>query len=398
MPEFSFEAASGAGDLQQGQINGENERDVIRELSSRGLTVISVAEVREQKVSILTPPLSRQDLTMAMHEMATLIESDVNLADALSAQQKGSYHPKLKQAFGRMSRELTQGETFGSALKVSGLQLPDYMLHLVQAGEASGQLGQSLRGGVAQMEYDHKVASDFRAALTYPGILVSAGLGAVVLIFSFVVPKFANLLDRSDELNPLAEVVLRTGVWFNANLPYVLLGMVGLVLAAISLLRRPEVREWLLDFLARLPVIGEWLRESDTAKWASVMSTMLDSRVELILALDLAREGVRIRQRKRKLAQVRQSVQSGISLGEALATEAALTPTGYNMIRVGEQSGRLASMLSSLARLYEENSRRRIAQVLTIIEPVAIIVIGSVIGIIITGIVLAITSVNEVSF
>jgi general secretion pathway protein F len=127
-----------------------------------------------------------------------------------------------------------------------------------------------------------------------------------------------------------------------------------------------------------------------------MMSAMLTSRVELMQALELAQKSVKISRRRSKLETVNQDVRGGISLAEALEKQAALTPTGYNLIRVGEQTGELAPVLRSLSKLYDESSRTRMKQVLTLIEPLAILLIGAVIGVIILGIILAITSVNDV--
>ena len=162
-------------------------------------------------------------------------------------------------------------------------------------------------------------------------------------------------------------------------------------------LRRPAARQRVVDVLASAPVLGQWYTELDTAKWAAVMGAMLGSRVELMDALDLAGRGVRISRRRAMLTQVAGDVRGGVALSEALETRAALTPTGYNLLRVGEQSGQLAEMARALARLYEENSARRMKRVLALIEPLAIITIGGFLGLVMIGIMLAITSVNEVA-
>ena len=143
-------------------------------------------------------------------------------------------------------------------------------------------------------------------------------------------------------------------------------------------------------------MVRGWFSEVDTAKWASVMGAMLESRVELMDALRLASRGIRISRRKTMLDRAADDVRSGVALSAALERQDALTPTGYNLIRVGEQSGRLAEMMRALANVYEENSARRMRRVLTLIEPVAILLIGGFLGTIMIGIILAITSVNEI--
>ena len=261
----------------------------------------------------------------------------------------------------------------------------------------SGQLPQSLRQAVEQMEYDNRVGTEMRNALIYPAILVISGVAAVVLVFVFVVPQFSNLLEEGNDLPWLAEVVLRSGVFFNAH-SWWLLAATGLaVTAAVGLFRQQALRQRVASALGAVPVLKDWLSEADTARWASVMSAMLTSRVELMDALDLALRGVRISRRADKLAQVVREVRGGVALSAALKKEDALTATGYNLVRVGEQSGQLPEMLRSLALLYEENSTRRMKRFLALIEPLAILLIGGFLGLIMIGIILAITSVNEVA-
>ena len=150
-----------------------------------------------------------------------------------------------------------------------------------------------------------------------------------------------------------------------------------------------------MDIVGTLPLLREWLSEVDTAKWASVMGAMLASRVELMDALGLASRGVRMSRRKVLLERAVNEVRAGTALSAALEKQDALTPTGYNLIRVGERSGQLAEMMRALAALYEENGTRRMKRVLTLIEPLAVLVIGAVLGTIMIGLILAITSVNE---
>ena len=395
MQEFNYEVFDREGRRVTGQAQAESAAEVVRRLTSDGHTVVDVSARRAELRIAPRRRLRAQELTVAFHELATLLESGVSLGDAVLAQSRGSHHPALAAGFASIGRGLAQGKNFLGALRDSGLPLPDYVSHLVEAGELSGQLADALRQAVGQMEYDQKVAAEFKSALTYPAILVAAGTAAVFFVFVFVVPQFSNLLDAGNDLPLLAEVVLRTGAWFNANALLVVAAAVALVAIAVALLRRPTVRQGLVDGIARLPLLRDWLSEADTAKWASVMSAMLASRVELMDALGLAARGVRISRRRAGLARAEADVRGGVSLAEALEKQDTLTPTGYNLVRVGERSGQLAHMLRSLATLYEQNSTRRMKRFLNLIEPVAILIIGGFLGSIMIGVILAMTSVNE---
>ena len=394
--EYQYEAIDANRQTVKGVLDAASPADVVRRLSSDGHTVVDVSE-RRQTLPTFQRKLRPGDVVIAFHELATLLQSGVSLSDAILAQSRGSHHPVLAAAFDTIARELTRGQSFLNALRAANLPLPEYVFQLVEAGELSGRLPHSLREAVDEMEDDQRIASDIRGALAYPAILVCAGTGAVLLVFVFVVPQFANLLDDIENLPLLARVVLGAGVWFNDNTMLFALLAIGAVLSLVAVLRNAKARAKMLDVVARLPVLGAWLTEADTAKWASVMGAMLTARVELMDALALAARGVRITRRRLMLDRVATEVKSGSPLSEALEKQRALTPTGYNLIRVGEQAGQLAEMLRALATLYENNSARRMKRVLTLIEPMAILLIGSVLGSIMLGLILAITSANEIA-
>jgi len=399
MQEYEYEVVDRSGRLVKGQAEAGSVTELVRSLSADGHTVVEVNERQASDAPAgLRRRLRRQDLVVAFHELATLLESGVSLADAVIAQARGSRHPALVAGFRSIAQALMRGQSFREALRAGGLALPDYVYHLVEAGELSGRLAQSLRQAVEQMRYDQRVAAEMRSALLYPSILVVSGVAAVLLVFVFVVPQFSNLLDDGNELPLVSEAVLRAGVWFNAHWWWLVGAIAAAAALGATLARQPAVRQRVRDALAALPVLGGWLAEVDAAKWASVMGAMLTSRVELMDALGLAARGVRISRRRAALEQVEGDVRGGTPLSAALEKRGALTPTGYNLLRVGEQSGQLAEMLRALAALYEENSTRRMKQLLTLIEPVAILLIGGFLGVIMIGIILAITSVNDIAF
>ena len=396
MPAYDYEVIDANGQSSKGQVEADSADDVVRRLAANGQTVVDVSESRQRTAGLRRRRLRGSDVVVAFHELATLLESGVSLSDAVLAQSHGTHHPSLVAAFETIAKNLMRGERFLAAVGDSGLPLPDYVYQLVEAGEMSGRLPQALRQAVDQMQYDQRVAADIRGALTYPAILVVAGVTAVLLVFIFVVPQFSNLLEDAANLPLLAEFVLRTGVWFNAN-TWLLAGTV-IAVASIGtmLLRRDAVRQRLMDAIGAVPILRDWFSEVDTAKWASVMGAMLASRVELMDALGLASRGVRMSRRKVLLERAVNEVRGGAALSEALEKQDALTPTGYNLIRVGERSGQLAEMMRALAALYEENGTRRMKRVLTFIEPLAVLTIGAVLGTIMIGLILAITSVNEI--
>jgi len=398
MPNYRFQALNAQGATLEGTLQATGEREAARQLDQRGLTVLSLAPATAGAGTARkrVTRLRAQDLIVAFHELATMLQSGVALAEAVSSQARSAHHPRIVDAFSSISTALRRGQPFSDALAATGLPLPGYFGILVRAGEQSGLLAQSLADGVAQLEYDHQVRGEIRQALTYPAVLVVAGLGAVVLMFTFVVPKFASLLDRGADLPLLASIVLHGGLFARNYIGWLLAGLAVVVVLAVRAWSRPTVRAGLYDRLERMPVVGPWRVESETAGWAKILATLLANRVPLLDALGLARDGVRSPQRSARLEEAARAVRAGVPLADALEEQAALTATGYNLVRVGERSGELPAMLRSLGRLCEDAGRVRMKQFLALLEPAAILVIGSAIGVIMIGIILAITSANDI--
>ncbi len=260
----------------------------------------------------------------------------------------------------------------------------------------TGRLSQSLEEALAQYVYERETAGEMRNALIYPSVLVGTGLIAVGLMFSFVVPRFAGLLETAEDLPWLAWVVLSTGRFVNENLGLVLLAILLVAVGGTRALRHAGFREEALERLSRAPVIGAWIRDAGTAGWAGLMGALLAQGVPMLDSLELANTGVRPASRRRRLESAARAVRGGLALSVALEEQSALDATAYNLLRTGERAGRLPDMLKALATLCRKSGRERMKRVLLLVEPLAILLIGAGIGTIVLGIVLAITSISDI--
>jgi general secretion pathway protein F len=398
---YKYQALDNQQQEVSGVLTADAEREAARQLKRRGLTPLSFTPLdatttRTQK-NVGKP--KRRDIFMVLHELATLLESDVALIEAVESLANSSHHPFITQTFADISSELRQGTAFSVALRKSPLKLPWYMTQLVEAGELTGKIATALRDGVAQMEYETRVSDEMRNAMIYPIILIVSGVAAILMIFTIVVPRFAGILkNRGDDLPILAKFVLSTGMFLNNNFQLVIGAVLVLMIILAYLLSQAHLRAKLKDATTKMPLLGIWIIEAETARWAAMLGTLLENRVSLLRALELATQGIKLPNLNARLNQVNKAVKAGTSLSQALQDNDALTPTGHNLIRAGERAGQLPRMLRSLAKLLEQSGRVRMKRFLLLIEPIAILVIGGVIGVIITGVILAITSVNQINF
>jgi general secretion pathway protein F len=398
MTSFRYEAINPDGTLLKGQVEARDIKDATRELKRRGLTPVALDEAKTRALKRRARTLGPRERMLAIGELAMLVEAGVPLAEALpTLAERGSDDP-LARAFTEMDRQLKRGRPILEALRAGFPDLPAYVFQLVEAGAETGELGAALKDASLQMEAEDKMRQEMRNALTYPLVLICAGVGAVLFIFTAVVPRFSAMFaGRMNELPALSRWVMGLGVLVNDNLAASLLAAAGVIALLFLMLRRPETHRHLFELSLRLPAIGSWLAEQEIARWAGMMAKLLANRVALMRALELARGALKSATLAQQMGQVERMVRGGSALSRALADNTRFDATSLNLIRVGERAGQLPEMLGSLAALHERVSRDRMKRVLSLIEPAAILVIGGVIGVFVTAIILAITTVNQIT-
>jgi general secretion pathway protein F/type IV pilus assembly protein PilC len=380
---------------QEGEIDAVSQAEALRLLALRKVDVFSLHPKQQHRAN--GKKVTTDDLVLPLQELSTLTNAGVTLIDAVRALSNNPNHPRLAQGFATIASHIEGGDSFSQAIVAAKLPFPAYVGHLVSAGEISGQLDTALAKAAEQLAYEQSVRGEMRSALTYPLILIAAGIGAMLIIFFAVVPKFAHLLDSQKELPTLAWAVLSAGRAVNEYPLAVFSVIIAILLSLVMIFLNPVVRRYLMDLAIETPVLGSWLSEQDAARWASLCAAMLLSRVNLVRALSLAAQSSDFSKRRQRALAMVQEVESGASFTEAL-THAQLVPeTSLNLVSVGDKTGQLAEMLDAVAKLHDTACKRKMKQVLTLMEPVAILVVGVMIGIMILGIVLAITASTDIA-
>lgn len=397
---FDYQALDNGGRVVKGSIVAANDRQAVRALETQGLSPLSVLPaktvVRSRQYFQGRP--SPQEIMLSLKQLALLLTSGVPMIRAIETLKGQSLHPDISAGFADLERRLRSGQAFTTSLSTSLPMLPSYVGQLAAAGEAIGRLGEAMSDAVAQMSYEHQIRQDVRNALTYPAVLVGAGVTAVIFIFIIVVPRFQTMLAQAKAPLPwISTVVLNTGMFLNDHRLLVFLAGAGFLALIVWALRNKAFMSALRERAAKLPILGAWLLEADLGRWAFMLATMFANGVELTKSLDLARESVSLGSLRTRLEQVSKLVRAGQSLSAAMAEQRAFNDTAVSLVQVGEESGQLSEMLRSLAKLYDDSGRQRMKQFLILLEPAAILLIGIVVGGIVAAIMLAITSINQVA-
>jgi general secretion pathway protein F len=395
---FVYEAVDRDRKTVRGELMAASVEEAVRLLQRRELLPVTVVErAAPVERGRLRAPDARA-AALLIRELSTLLEGGVALAEAVDGLAAAHRGDGLGPPLERLNALLRGGRSFAAGLKQCGLPLPEYVAQLAEAGELTGRLATALARAAEQMDYEASVRQDLQSALIYPLILVLSGIAATLTVFLFVVPRFAPMIRNPRVRIPeFSRWVIEAGVFLREHQFWLLLAAVAIAGAAAVALGTPAARQRLADLGTRLPVLGGWLRELDTARWTSMLATLLDSRVPLVRALALAQQTARLSGTRAALALALKDVRAGQRLADALEAHGAITRLAASTVRVGERSGELARMLQTVATMHQNAGRLRMKRFLALLEPAAILVIGGVVAIIMVSIVLAITSLSNLA-
>ncbi len=407
MPQFRFEAIDARGGSVEGQLEATTSQEALMKLGERSLTPTKLEDQsgvsadfgskaapmfgfgRNAKVSV-------GEQILIIRELATLLRAGITLVDAVDSLALSRVNTTAGVALRRAHRTLNAGSPFVKALEDTKIEFPQYVLQLAATGEMTGKLAAALADAAKQMEYDDRIRQEMKNSLTYPIILIVAGVAAVLLIFLVVVPKFANLVkgSRAADMPEISLAVIKFGVFLQANWLWFLLGALAAAGVFYLSIRDAAGRTRWLTRLSTLPLVGEWLTEAETGRWATTLGALLGNRVPILAALELSAQGLRFVKMRERVNLVIRDVRGGSTLADAAARYNLVGATGVNLIRVGEKSGELPQTVATLGELSMEAGRNRMRRFLLLIEPAAILIIGGVIAFIMIAIMMAITGLS----
>jgi general secretion pathway protein F len=399
--QYSYRAVDREGRTQLGRVWAFDVPHAARNLLAQGLTPLRIelsSPSLEARHSVLGSRPSRRDMQVLLEELSTLLGAGVPLAEVLSSLARSYARHPLGPVLARADQKVRAGASLSTALDDVSLQWPSYVLALMRASEASGEMAPSLRQGADQMAQDIEAAQEFRSALLYPSVLVVAGIFAVLIIFVGVIPRFAGLLKGSRAQIPeFSRTIIELGVFLQQHL----LGLAWCLALVVALvywcLHQPILRKRALAVCVRLPLIGSWLRSIDIGRWALVLGTLLSSRVPMLDALRLASEPLLVEQVRKGLVNASKAVQQGGMLSDQLEGKDWFPAVRVNLLRVGERAGDLPRMLRSLGEIETQQARILQRRLLGLLEPFAILLIGTVIAVIMISVMMAVSSLNQVA-
>jgi general secretion pathway protein F len=401
MTNFYFKAVASDGQLRTGSIHAETERWVAQELRRQGLTPVFVGTEPKKSFELKLPGFSgakRRDVLFFTQELSTLLNAGVPLDRSLSITGELTERSSFRNLVQDILRVLKGGRSLADSLATHPDYFSDLYINMCRAGEASGSLAVVFE----RLSEFERTRDDLRSyilsSMAYPCLLVLVGIGSILVLMNFVVPRFAAVFEQSRIEMPLPTKLLMEGSKFLQA--YGLAGLIGLFVLVVGLyvyVRTSSGRLWWDSLRLRVPLLGSALRKAETARFARAMGTLVANSVPLVQSIAIAGATLSNRRISRSLESVAVGVKRGEGIAAPMRRAGQFPPLAAHLLAVGEETGRLDSMFVRMADIYDADTRAAIRRFTSLFEPLIILVMGIIVGVLILSIMLAIVSMNDVA-
>ena len=403
MALFEYSGLNAQGKKVSGVVEATGRRAALLKLREQSIfpTVVreGSASAPRRKLELTWTRQRRvktTDLAAMTRQLATLLGAGLPLDATLATVGGQIDQPVLTRTLGLIREEVIQGHSLHTALAMHGKLFPSLYVNMVQVGENTGTLDQVLERLADFLEEQARMRSRVQSALAYPILMAVVGVGVLAFLFAFVVPKVTRMLEDLGQALPWPTQALislsdfLSAYWWL----FALLLVAGLV--AAQRYRRTEAGRLAFDRLAlRLPLFGRLHLLITTARLARTLGTLLHSGVPLLKALDITRNLLTNRILRQTIEETTDAVREGESLAEPLRRSGVFPPMLSQMAAVGEKSGDLENMLFRVATAYEHQVDMTLNGLLSLLEPIMILVMGVAVGFIVLAILLPIFQASQ---
>jgi len=402
MPAYSYEAVDDSGATQKGVVNADSARAARGDLRNRGLTPLEVTAIASQpggtglQREAFGNRLSTVELALFTRQLASLLEAGLPLEQSFSALLEQAERTYVRDLIGAIRSEVMGGSSLADALSHHPRDFNDIYRALVTSGEQIGHLAHILSRLADYIERRNALVQKVRLAFTYPAIVTVVAFLIVIFLLTYVVPQIVSVFANTKQKLPL----LTSSMLFISDFVRdwgwaVLLAVIAAAFAWHRALQNAAIKMRWHTWLLTAPLYGKFERSLNTARFASTLAIMTGSGVPILRALQTSRDTLNNVAMRNQVEEAANSVREGVSLARALSAHKHFPPLLIHMIRSGEATGELPSMLERAANTQEQDLERRAMTLAGLLEPALILAMGVVVLLIVLAVLMPIIEINQ---
>lgn len=414
MPKFFYKAKNGPTQIVDGFIEAQTKSGAIREIVTMGLTPLDIVlatdrstVVREQgrptytalknfRLSLPSPrSVSSRDIVLFTRQLCDLVEASVPLLRVLQIVSRQTRPPYFKSIVEQMYLFVQNGGSLSEALVRYPAIFPSFYVNMVKTGEVGGQLDKVLQRLADHLEKEYETRAKIKSSLAYPAFVLGVGVLTVFVLLTFVIPRLSVMFEDLDQALPLPTLILIHLSGFFARYWWLLIGIFVIIkIYWGQWARSTQGRLWCDGFLLRIPLLGEFVKAAETARFTRTLATLLESGVPLTSALNAIYPTIDNMIMRDEIKKVSKAVTEGQALRSALGQCSFFPEMVVDMVGVGEESGRLEKGLYKIAETLERQTDQTVKVIMSLLGPIVLVVIVSLVGFAVIAMLLPIFRMN----
>ncbi|MFO0794397.1 MAG: type II secretion system F family protein [Candidatus Brocadiaceae bacterium] len=400
MSVFKYRLLSTSSGVIEGEKEAVSKVDLIKELRKSGHVILSIQQVEKNKrFGFLLNRAHKKAVLPFTLELSTLLEGGIPIDKSLSILITAQDNKPMKGVVEDLLNGIKSGKSFADALNNHIKLFSSVYINMIRAGEEGGVLAQVLKRLGAFQEKLQKTRGEIISAMIYPLLLSATGIISVGALVIYVIPKFAQIFEGVGISLPFSTMMILGLSHFSIRYGWV---FVIAVIVGMFLYKRAmkdnKTSIKLDQKKLKLPFIGNLIWKVQISRFARTLGTLLENGVPLLKSMDIVKDVISNRYLADILGSVKQNVKDGAGLTMSLATRGFLPEIAVHLLKVGEETGRLDHMLLKVADSFDADVEQRMKRLITMVEPMLILLMGGVIGIVVVSMLTAIMSVNDMRF
>lgn len=396
MPLFAYTSVTASGSLKESTIEAPSEGHARAQLQVKGVRVTRLKELADGEGSrpgVKGKKPSPDEVASCIRQLSILIRAGVPLVEGLSGLGEQARTRTLKVAMDDIANSVSQGAALSDSFARHPAVFPNLAVEMARVAEAGGDLAEAMAKLAEHMETGAEIARKVKGALAYPLVVVLISVATVLVMVTFILPRFMKLFDQMGASLPWTTKMLMavsgavTGYWY-----LFLGGAVGFFYLFRSYARKPSGRRRLDALVLKLPVVGDIVTKIVLSRVIATMATLLSSGVPMVKTLETSAAAANNEIAKEALMRARRDVAEGAAVSQALRVSGVFPPLVLQMVSSGEKTGELPAMLEYVCVLYGRETDAKVKSLTSVIEPVMIVMLGLIVGFIAMSVIVPIYS------
>ncbi len=392
---FKYEAITNNGEKKVGSVEAASRDLAIAAVQRQSLIIASIKEDKGRKsfseISFFGTSIKMKDVVIMSRQISTLFEAQVSALKAFTLLATNTENKALVKILDNVAENIQAGSTISVALAKHPEVFSDFYVNMIKAGEESGNLNQTFLYLADYLDRQYQLTSKTKNALIYPGFVIGVFLVVMTLMFVFIVPKLESIIKESGQAIPLStKIIMGISNLFVNYWLFLVMGILAFIIYIIRLIKTKSGRRYLDSLKITLPILRNIYIKLYLSRIADNMDTMLSSGIPILRAIELTSAVVGNHIFEDILKEVAKAVRGGSSLSDAFSKHIEIPPIMAGMIRVGEETGSLGNILKTLGNFYSREVNDAVDTLVSLIEPLMIIVLGLGVGLLLTSVLMPI--------